>query len=152
MQRPTLSLVTALALVAACAPHEPGAFWRPGARYRLILAADGPRTLTPEQARYLAPVSDTAALQLTVDSVARDTAYGRVDGDTRHFPVAFRAVGGDRFIATRERERWRLTVNPHAADTGLALAGERSGGELRGGWETRFPSGGRGRFVLAPAT
>ena len=107
------------------------------ARYALTLRAGGDSATT---------------LVLAVDSVARDTAFGRASGPVRPFPVAFRAVGGDRFVATRDRERWRLRLNSQATDTGLLLSGELSHGRLRGAWGTPYSSSRRGVFAVAPAT
>lgn len=149
--RPRFSGLVFTIALAACGGREADAFWQPGGVYRLALTATGPRLITPESEHYLAPVSDTASLRLVVDSVARDTTFGRVDGDTRHFWVPFRAVGGDRFIASRQRERWRLVVNPQVTDTGLLLEGERSHGRIRGRWHARSPSPPRGSFILDPA-
>ena len=136
----TVRIVT-LGLVAltawACAPRDVGAFWRPGARYALTLRAAG---------------DTAAALTLAVDSIARDTVFGSASGPGRPFPVAFRAVGGDRFVATRQRERWRIRLNPHVADAGLLLSGELSHGRVRGAWETLYTSSQRGAFDVAPAT
>ena len=131
-------MLVALALCGCASRHDVDAFWRPGARYALTLRAGG---------------DSTVALALAVDSVARDTAFGSASaGPVRPFPVAFRAIGGDQFVATRDRERWRLRLNPQVTDTGLLLSGELSHGRLRGAWETPYTSAHRGTFEVAPAT
>ena len=139
-------------LALACGRNEVSDFWRVGERYRLELALSARPPLIPELERAYSPIAETATLFLSVDSVAGDKAYGTVVGDTRHFPVMFKAVGGDRFSAAHSRERWTITINPHAADTGLALDGELSHGALAGNWVTRSPSQTKGKFRLAPTT
>ncbi len=149
--RAPLGPVVCVFLLAGCTLNA-DRFWRMGTEYHLTLAMTISPTLTPESQRYFEPVSDSATLLLRVDSVARDTIFGRVDGDTRHFPIAFHAVGGDRFIAVSRGERWRIFINSHATDTGLSLVGERAQNRISGDWEPRFPSPARGSFDLRPAT
>jgi hypothetical protein len=136
----------------ACRQNEVSAFWRAGGKYQLELVLSARPRLIPEQERYFSPIADSATLFLSVDSVVADKAYGKVIGDTRHFPVMFQAIGGDRFSATRTREHWTITINPHATDTGLALDGELSHGAVAGNWATRSPSQMKGKFRLAPTT
>jgi hypothetical protein len=109
-------------------------------------------SLTPTQEQYFNPPVDSATLLLSVDSIVAATAYGKVAGDTRHFPVIFQAIGGNHFSATRGREHWTITINPDATDTGLALDGQLSHGVIAGNWVTRSPSRANGKFQIAPTT
>ena len=135
-----------------CAAREAHPFWSPGSGYQLVLVAAAPRLLTPERERAIAPVTDSAVLQLHVDSVARDSVYGRLTGETPHFWVPFHAVGGDRFTAVRAGKRWVIAINAHATDAGLTLLGEEADGHVRGVWEARVWSRTRGVFALGPGT
>ena len=143
--------VALLGSVAACARDGATEFWRPGETYSLVLVADGPRS---QNAAALPPgreLTDTARMRLRVDSVVSGLAYGSADGETVAFGVPFHAVGGDRFVATRRGERWAVSLNPQATDTGLELGGAESDGRLRGSWTPRFPSTARGTFYIEPA-
>jgi hypothetical protein len=139
-------------LVLACARNDVSDFWRAGGEYHLKLVLTDRPSLTPEQERYFNPQVDSVTLLLSVDSIVAAKVYGRVAGDTRHFPVAFHAVGGDHFSATRAREHSTITINPAATDTGLSLDGELSHGAVAGGWTTRSSLQTNGRFRLAPTT
>ena len=134
-----------------CAAREAHPFWSPGSGYQLVLVAAAPRLLTPERERAIAPVTDSAVLQLHVDSVARDSVYGRLTGETPHFWVPFHAVGGDRFTAVRAGKRWVIAINAHATDTGLTLLGDEANSHIHGVWEPRVWSRARGVFALGPA-
>ncbi len=149
--RARVTCVILVFLLVACRLKS-DEYWRMGGHYHLTLALTVPATLTPERQRYHEPISDSVKLVLTVDSLVRDTVFGRVDGDTRHFPVAFQAIGGGRFIATGRRERWRILINSHATDTGLTLEGDLALNTIRGDWQTRYTSPARGSFALRPAT
>jgi hypothetical protein len=135
-----------------CAVREAHPFWSANSPYQLVLVAAAPRLLTPERERAIAPVSDSAVLQLRVDSIARDSVYGRLTGETPHFWVQFRATGGDRFTAVRTGRRWLIAINAHATDTGLTLLGEEANGHIHGVWEPRVWSRARGVFALGPTT
>ena len=135
-----------------CAVREAHPFWNAGSPYQLVLVAAAPRLLAPEQERAIAPVTDSAVVQLHVDSIARDSVYGRLTGETPHFWVPFHAVGGDRFTAVRVGKRWLIAINAHATDAGLTLLGEEANGHIRGVWEPRVWSRARGVFALGPAT
>src|SRR3954464_15590957 len=110
-------------LALACARNDVSDVWRAGGKYELKLALSHQPSLIPEQQRHFDPPVNSVTLILSVDSVVAGKAYGKVAGDTRHFPVTFHAIGGDRFSATRGREHWTITINPDANDTGLALDG-----------------------------
>jgi len=142
--------IALILLVLACARNDLSDFWRAGGTYQLVLVLGARPRLIPEQDRYFGPAVDTATLLLTVDSIVAAKAYGKITGDPRHFPVAFHAIGGDRFSATRAREHWTITINPDATDTGLALEGELSHGAIAGNWATRSSSQTNGKFHLAP--
>ena len=131
-----LPVVMALLALIGCAPSGLDGFWRTDTRYALSLNA----------------ATDSLVLNLAVDSIARDTVFGSATGTPGPFPVMFRAVGGDRFVGTRDRERWAIRLNSQAIDTGLLLSGELSHGRLRGGWTPPFESRHRGTFSVAPAT
>src|SRR3954471_18335008 len=137
-------------LALACTRNDVSDVWRAGGKYELKLALSQQPSLTPEQQRFFYPAVDTVTLLLTVDSIVAAKAYGKVSGEGRHFPVSFHAVGGDHFSATRSRERWTITINPDATDTGLALDGQLSHGVIGGNWVTRYPSQTNGKFDLAP--
>src|SRR6266853_5229530 len=108
-------------LALACTRNDVSDVWRAGGKYELKLVLSHQPSLTPELERYFSPPVDSVTLLLSVDSVAGAKAYGKVAGDTRHFPVSFHAISGDHFSATHTREHWTITVNPDATDTGLAL-------------------------------
>jgi hypothetical protein len=139
-------------LALACTRNDLSDVWRAGGKYELKLALSHQPSLTPELQRYFSPPVDSVTLLLSVDSVVGAKAYGNVAGDTRHFPVSFHAIGGDHFSATRTREHWTITINPDAADTGLALDGQLSHGAIAGNWVTRYSSQSNGKFRLAPTT
>lgn len=149
----TRRAVAALLVVISvgCAVRKAPSFWNPGSRYQLVLVAAAPRLLTPEREREIAPVSDSAVMELHVDSIARDSVYGRLTGETPHFWVPFHAAGGDRFTAVRAGKRWLIAINAHATDAGLTLLGEVANGNIHGVWEPRVWSRARGVFALGPA-
>jgi hypothetical protein len=135
MLRRVIPLV--LAALGGCASRDLDDYWHSGSHYDLTLRAG---------------LDTTTTLGLAVDSIVRDTVYGTATGSAGRFPVAFRAIGGDQFVATRHREHWYIHLNPHVADTGLLLSGELSHGRLRGTWEPPYTSTRRGTFEIAPAT
>jgi len=135
-----------------CTRNDISAFWQVGGKYELKLTLSDEPRLTPEQERYFNPRVDTATLILNVDSIVGSTAHGKAAGDTRHFPVSFQAVSGNRFSAARSREHWTITINPDATDTGLALDGALSHGMIAGKWETRSSTHSKGQFHVAPTT
>lgn len=137
-------------LAFGCARNDVAAFWRAGGKYELRLSLTSRPALTAELAPYFNPTVDSATLILGVDSIVAATAYGKVEGDIRHFPVMFQAIGGNYFSATRDREHWTITINPDATDTGLALDGQLSHGVIDGNWVTRSDSRTKGKFHLRP--
>jgi hypothetical protein len=139
-------------LALACTRNDVSDVWRAGGKYELKLALSHQPILIPEQQRFFYPAVDSVTLLLSVDSIVAAKAYGKVAGDTRHFPVSFHAVGGDHFSATRSREHWTITINPDATDTGLGLDGQLSHGVIDGNWVTRYSSQANGKFRLAPTT
>ena len=148
------SVIASLTFVTSmgCAARKAPSFWNAGRPYQLVLVAAAPRLLEPEQERAIAPVTDSAVVQLHVDSIARDSVYGRLTGETPHFWVPFHAAGGDRFTAVRAGKRWVIAINAHATDAGLTLLGEEANGHIRGVWEPRVWSRARGVFALGPGT
>ena len=135
-----------------CTRNNVSTFWHVGGRYELKLALSTKPRLTPEQERYFNPTVDTATLLLSVDSIADTKTRGKVASDTRHFPVSFQAISGNRFSAARGREHWTITINPDVTDTGLVLDGELSHGVITGNWEARGSPRANGQFHLAPTT
>jgi hypothetical protein len=145
-------LIPLVLLALACTRNDVSDVWRAGGRYELKLGLSHQPSLVPEQQRYFNPPVDSVTLLLSVDSVVAGKVYGKVAGETRHFPVSFHAIGGDYFSATRSREHWTITINPDANDTGLALEGQLSHGAIAGNWVTRYSSQSNGKFRLAPTT
>ena len=144
------SVLVTCAAVLSCAQPDP--FWNAGDRYDLSLVATSPRVLLPELESRLAPVSDSAALVLKVDSVKGNRAFGTVEGNAPHFWVMFRAVGGDTFIATPDRDSVLIIINPFVNHAGFELRGLRSGRAVSGTWIARSSNPASGRFALARAT
>lgn len=148
----TFRFAALIFLALGCARNDVAAFWRAGGKYELKLSLTNQPTLTPELARYFNPPVDSAILLLSVDSMVAATAYGKVEGDIRHFPVMFQAIGGNYFSATHDRGHWTITINPDATDIGLALDGQLSHGVIDGNWVTRSSSRENGKFHLGPTS
>ncbi len=136
----------------ACTRNDVSDVWHAGGKYELKLALSHQRPSFRNHSGFISPPVDSVTLFLSVDSVVAAKAYGKVAGETRHFPVSFHAIGGDHFSATRSREHWTITINPDATDTGLALDGQLSHGAIAGNWVARYPSQANGKFHLAPTT
>jgi hypothetical protein len=147
-----LRSIPLVVLALACTRNDVADVWRAGGKYELKLALSHQPSLIPELRRSFDPSVDSVTLLLSVDSIVAAKAYGKVTGDTRHFPVSFHAVGGDHFSSTRNREHWTITINPDATDTGLTLEGQLSHGVIGGNWVTRYSSQASGKFHLAPTT
>jgi hypothetical protein len=84
--RGVLSL--ALAQYGCSKSSNPGVL-RTGGVYELQLVVTHTGNVTPERRALLAPIRDTARIIVTVDSVVRDSVFGRYSGDLSHFPVMF---------------------------------------------------------------
>jgi hypothetical protein len=97
-------------------------------------------------------VNDTLRVKLHADSVVRDSVFGSLEGNIQHFPLMFRAVGGDRFVGTRNREEWKIVFNPRTIETSVGLIGELSHGIITGGWSSIGQEKAGGNFSLKPAT
>ncbi|MDQ2930419.1 MAG: hypothetical protein M3Y05_06315 [Gemmatimonadota bacterium] len=121
-----------------------------GLLLRLNLVATHRDPMLPERLRYCQPLSDSAQIDVIVDSSATHRVYGRLDGDTRHFCIPWGGIGEIYFVATHAGKRWRFLLNSRATDSGLLLEGAETAAGLKGTWKTRYPSDARGTFVLSP--
>ena len=148
-----LSVTLILGSTQACERTSISKFWQPGQNYNLhMVVSDRPGIpLRPPVPLAVGPDSITVGLR--ADSVVRDTVFGSLVGDSRHFSPMFRAVGTDHFIGTRKREKWKIIFNPKAPSLGIGLIGQLSWGIIRGGWSSLVPDDqGGGNFTLTPAT
>jgi hypothetical protein len=153
MRSDRLALVAMLVLPAiqACVKKDLTPFWTANTDYDLqLVVLDRPSRIAGGQPD-LSPVNDTLSVRLHADSVVRDTVFGRLGGNAQHFPLMFRAVGGDRFVGTRNREEWKIVFNPGAIETSVGLIGKLSHGIVTGGWSGIGQETAGGNFSLKPA-
>jgi hypothetical protein len=139
-----------MVLLVGCQRHNASDFWILAKSYRLVVHLSQRPPLSPEREAYFAPVAESAVFILRPDSVRSDRAFGKYQGDTRHFPVDFASMGDSTFVAIRNGEHWETMLSGDRKDAGIQLTGERSHNVVSGTWRSRSPNAAHGDFTMTP--
>ena len=101
-------IVTAVCLVGACHSSSRKDFWLARRDYDIELVVKTPGGITPEMRQTLGSLSDTALVQMRLDSVARDSIFGTYKGEIHTLGILAGRVtpGSQTFVGSIRSERF----------------------------------------------